>query len=79
MILEPCCAVFHSRFYSSVCWYSPGESFNDMFYTYHLKDVNNHNTFFGTDSHLQSISMQQRHNIIQYFSLKLSKIPGLPV
>ena len=56
-----------------------GASGTCSIYTFHLKDVNNHNTFFGTDSHLQSISRQQRHNIIQYFSLKLSKIPGLPV
>ena len=36
--------------------------------TYHLKDVNNYNTFFGTESHFQSIT-----------SLKLLKFSGLPV
>ena len=25
MIIKPCCAVFHTRFYN-VCWYSPGAS-----------------------------------------------------
>ena len=47
-----------------------------MPYTYHLKDVNNHNTFFGTDSHLQSIFRSQ-YNIIQITSLKVLKFPGL--
>ena len=49
-----------------------------MPYIYHVKDVNNYNTFFGTDSHLQSISRQQCHNIIPIISLKLLKCPCLP-
>ena len=50
-----------------------------MPYTYHLTDVNNHKTLFGTNSHLKSISRQQCHNIIQVTSLKILKFPGLPV
>ena len=54
--------------------------FKNMPYTYHLKDVNNHDSFLGTDSHLQSISRYQCHNIIQITSLKLfDKFPGLLV
>ena len=55
------------------------QEFHGMPYTYHLKDFNNHNTFFGTDSHLQSISRFQCHNVIQITSLKLLKSPGLSV
>ena len=50
-----------------------------MPYTYHLKGVYNHNTFFGTGSHPQLISRRQFHNIIQITSLKLLKFPGLLV
>ena len=50
-----------------------------MPHTYHLKDVNNENTFFGTESHFYSISRQQCHNISQIPLLKLLKFPGLSV
>ena len=50
-----------------------------MRYTFHLKDVNEHNSFFGTDCHFQSTSRQHCHNIVQITSLKLLKFPGLPV
>ena len=32
-----------------------------MIYTYHLKDVNNHNSFFGTDSHVYQFEMCYVH------------------
>ena len=50
-----------------------------MPYTDHLKIVKDHNSVFGTNSHLQSTSRQHCHNIIQITSSKLLKFPGLPV
>ena len=35
-----------------------------MPYRYHLIDINNHNTFFGTDSHLQSTRITRNSNAL---------------
>ena len=50
MVLKPCCAVCHSSFYNDTY-----RSFKDIPYTYLLKDFNNYNTFFCTNSRLHSI------------------------
>ena len=54
-LLKPCFS-FPLEFLQQcvLLWF---RSFSNMPYTYHLKDVNNHNSFFGTDSHLQWISI----------------------
>ena len=54
MIIKPCCS-FSLEFLQQ-CLLVMSRSFKGMLYTYHLKDDNNHNSFLGTDSHLQSIS-----------------------
>ena len=51
-----------------------------MPYTYHLKDVNNHDIFVAlTLSSSINFKVTVSHNIIQTTSLKLLKLPGLPV
>ena len=39
-------SVFHLSFCNNVFWYGPGASRTCPIATYHLKDVNNLNTFF---------------------------------
>ena len=77
MIIKHCCS-FALKFLQQclLVWF---RSVTDMPQTSHLKDVNNHHTFSGTDSHFQLILRKQCHNNIQITHFKLLKYPGLSV